>query len=198
VQPDGGIVVSGNANEDVALARYTWAGELDTTFNGTGTITTDFGPSSEAITAVYVQPDGRLLAYGRHIGASGYTYALARYLPDGRLDESFGEHGLLISTIGAARAVAIQPDGRIVIAGPTDFSDCAHAQTRDIIMGRYNPDGSVDTTFASRGQMRIDFQDGQDDPRYLMIAPRSQKLLLFAISARASKTFLVEARYLSK
>src|SRR5262245_51255584 len=96
-------------------------GALDVSFAGDGMIKTIVGPippvpeiDSEA-TAVVVQPDGKIVAAGKDVSPA---YALARFNADGSPDLSFGTNGEVSDTIGAlARAMALQPDGKIVLAG---------------------------------------------------------------------------------
>jgi uncharacterized delta-60 repeat protein len=84
--------------------------------------------------------------------------ALAHFTANGQLDTTFGAGGVLTTAIGsndAANAVAVQPDGRIVIAGLTTLAD------KDYLVARYNPNGTLDGTFgAGSGYTTIDFGDG--------------------------------------
>src|SRR5687768_10680834 len=96
------------------------AGDLDFSFSGDGKLTTDFGAGTiETVYDVAVQPDGKVVV----VGESGDNWAVARYNVDGSLDTSFGPigSGKVVETPAGsgygARAVAIQPDGKIVLAG---------------------------------------------------------------------------------
>ena len=105
---------------------------------------------------VAIQPDGKIVVTGGVIdGGSNRYFAALRYLPDGSLDGSFGSGGLVAVDLGAfedARAVAIQRDGRIVVAGETD---CETA--RCFAAMRLNPDGSPDGSFGAAGIVRVPF-----------------------------------------
>src|SRR5215208_4034560 len=105
---------------------------------------------------VVIQPDGRIVVTGSVIdGRSNRYFAALRYLPDGSLDGSFGSGGLVVADLGAfedARAVALQRDGKIVVAGETD---CETA--RCFAAMRLNPDGSPDPTFGAGGVVRVPF-----------------------------------------
>ena len=90
-------------------------GDLDASFSGDGKQTTDFG-GSDAATAVAVQADGKIVV----AGSSGGNFALARYGADGTPDPSFSGDGLVTTDLGgtdAGQGVAIQADGKIVVAG---------------------------------------------------------------------------------
>ena len=134
VQPDGRIVVAGGttlSRYDFALARLDPDGNLDPGFGHGGMVTTDFNGGFDAIRALVLQPDGRVVAAGyggpAHRLPNDNHFALARYEPNGALDRSFGKSGRAMAVIDDpiysdfARALALQPDGRLVAAGYIDF-----------------------------------------------------------------------------
>jgi uncharacterized delta-60 repeat protein len=124
LQQDGKIVAAGDAfsvasgHTEFALARYLPNGTLDTTFSGDGRVTTDFGGSS-TVFAVTLQPDAKIVAAGFAFS----VFALARYVPNGELDATFSDDGLVTTSFGAddssrIRGLVIQPnDGRLVAVG---------------------------------------------------------------------------------
>ena len=122
VQPDGRIVVAGYGNDDIdfVVTRLNSDASFDTTFGAGGTSTIDFGLVEGAFAAV-LQPDGKIVVAGiAQPSGSDTDFAAARLLPAGRLDTTFSSDGMTTLTSGAlesAYAVALQPDGRIVLAG---------------------------------------------------------------------------------
>lgn len=109
LQPDGKIVVGGYVdlgtpteyNSDFWLARFNRNGTLDTSFGTGGFVTTDlFSGSAESLSAITVQPDGRILAAGgvRRTGEDTH-FVVVRYLPDGRLDPAFGVGGKTVTPV---------------------------------------------------------------------------------------------------
>jgi uncharacterized delta-60 repeat protein len=124
VQEDGKIVVAGTTGDSptsghrFVVLRYLPDGNLDPGFGpGGGIVETDFGADAEAY-AVDIQPDGKIVAAGE----AGETLALARYLPDGTLDLTFGDNGLVMTPLPPgnsveAREMVLQPDGKILVAG---------------------------------------------------------------------------------
>ena len=142
IQADGRIVVAGSG---FFLARLMADGSRDTSFGSGGAVT----PLLPGIAyAMALQEDGRIVlaGYTEHGPGSGGFIALARYNTDGSFDASFGSGGVVLTDIqNQARAVAVQPDGRILVAG---FS----FQTV-----RFNADGTIDTTFGSEGQISVPF-----------------------------------------
>jgi uncharacterized delta-60 repeat protein len=121
-------------------------------------VTTDFGGSgtSEYAFETAIQSDGKIVA----VGSSNGDIALARYLPNGALDTSFGSVGKRTTNLGTATdlgsAVAIQADGRIVVAGQTG---------NDMAVLRYTADGNLDSDFGTNGVVTIDFA-GEFDVAY--------------------------------
>lgn len=148
VQPDGKILAGGETAvgsvEEFALARYNLDGSLDASFGSGGKVTTAIGAGSLA-NALVLQPNGKIIA----AGGSSEDFAVARYNPDGSLDTSFGTGGKVTTPIptaygGEAYAAALQTDGKIVVGGSS-------GDNRDFVIARYNPNGSLDTSFGTGG-----------------------------------------------
>jgi uncharacterized delta-60 repeat protein len=176
LQPsDGKIVVAGDvwvtaADRDFGMARYNTDGSPDTAFDGdasmpgfpgNGKVTTSFSSASDSTRGVAIQGDGKIVAVG--FAGDPSEFALARYNPlDGTLDPSFDGDGgsgngkittLLTSgtVYAAAQDIAIQPDGKLVVAGAAD-SDPGAGFNADFGVARYNAgDGTLDTSFACDG-----------------------------------------------
>lgn len=132
LQQDGKIVVAGftvlsGLNNDFALVRYNTNGSLDTTFDGDGLVTTDFGLLlADVANGIAIQSDGKIVAAGIALNVTNNDFALARYNADGSLDSSFGGDGRVLTEFtplgllpDEVNGVAIQPDGKIVAAGWT-------------------------------------------------------------------------------
>jgi uncharacterized delta-60 repeat protein len=167
MQADGKIVVAGlsyqNGIDKFAVARYTAAGALDTSFGTEGEILTPFPganyPGSQA-NAVAVQSDGKIVVAGyaeQPNGPSGGNdIALARYTTTGQLDTSFGNGGLVVTavsgyTFSQANALAIQSDGKIVVAGAVE--DPRLLPLPQLAVVRYTATGALDGSFGSGGQV---------------------------------------------
>ena len=102
LEPRGGIVLAGRSGSDLALARYRTDGSLDPAFGEGGRLVSDLRGRDGVAAAV--QLDGKIVV----AGSSGPHLALARYLPDGSLDPSFGEGGEVASNLGPrAEAIAL-------------------------------------------------------------------------------------------
>ena len=126
IQADGKIVAArrdaGSNGERFAIVRYNVDGHLDGTFGHDGRVRTSFAARRCVVAdAVAIQPDGKIVAAGIQ-GCRG-SFALARYLPNGKLDPSFGGDGKVVTRFRSGKrysesfSVVIQPDGRIVAGG---------------------------------------------------------------------------------
>lgn len=181
VQPDGRIVAAGVSNGagtyDFALTRYQADGSVDPTFGRDGKVTTDFASSFDWAYALALQPDGRIVVGGVTDASGSHDFGLARYLPDGSLDTTFGEGGRVIANLHPLSAdtvygLAVQPDGKI-LAGGTTFPDALVLRPNaDFIVARYLPDGSPDAAFGIGGTMTTDFgNESWDDAKALALQP---------------------------
>ena len=187
LQPDGKLVVAGVAGEnigtyDYALARYNPDGALDQTFGVGGKVVTALGPITDIAYALTLQADGKIIAAGVSFTSTGNgtrRFALARYNPDGSLDASFDSDGLVTLGLGTRSmdtiyAVALQPDGRIVVAGSASMAYELNGVTfgqNDFALARLNPDGSRDTSFGREGIVITDFSGGSDIAYALVLQP---------------------------
>ena len=158
LQPDGKIIVAGYADTsldlDFAVMRYNADGTLDTSFGGDGKVTTDI-KGDDIGNAVAIQADGKIVVAGSSgVAETGVpeTITVVRYKPDGTLDTSFNSNGRVrtsVSATSAANAIAIQPDGRIVVAGVSVDG----LGRREFAVVRYRSDGSLDSSFDSDGRV---------------------------------------------
>lgn len=185
IQSDGKILVGGgrndcgitNCNEDFALARYNVNGTLDTTFDGNGLLTTDFGADlAEQVNALQILPDGndfKILAIGEAHDSGVFPTAdngivAARYHSDGSLDNTFDGDGEMRSTAfstfvsspaGGSHAT-VQTDGKIVV-----ISD----QVAEMV--RFHTDGSEDTAYVTDDGLKLMTPAGLIAPRRVDALP---------------------------
>ena len=157
IQPDGKIVVAGEAGDGFAMARYNPDGSLDSLFDGDGMLTTAFDGTTAAARGLAIEVDGKIVAVGQTAGsgAADTNFALARYNVDGSPDLTFEGDGKVITDLGlldGANAVVIQPDGRIVAAGAA-----RSATSGFFAVARYLITGTLDESFGTGGKMLTDF-----------------------------------------
>jgi uncharacterized delta-60 repeat protein len=164
LQPNGFVVAAGRTGDgSFALARYRRDGTLDTSFDGDGRVTTDFG-NFEVGEDVVLQPDGKIVVVGTSIvdDLPGGLWALARYSTDGSLDATFGSGGKVLTDFGGpsnVRAVALMADGRIVVAGDAS----ADGSSYDVAVARYLAGGGLDPTFDEDGRVVVDLGAGNSE-----------------------------------
>jgi uncharacterized delta-60 repeat protein len=142
------------------------SGDLDTTFDGDGLVTTfvkpgDPGRYGRALD-VAIQTDGKVIAAGDSYLPSATTsdFAVIRYNPNGSLDTAFSGDGRQFTDFGgkdSAVAVAVQSNGKIVVAGNKCINDLC-----DVALARYNPGGALDPTFSGNGKQTTDFGTGHN------------------------------------
>jgi uncharacterized delta-60 repeat protein len=165
IQPDGKIVVAGGTTGtgDAAVYRLKADGSLDGSFDGDGTVAID-GGGSETATAVALQADGKIVV----VGATDVNddAVVSRLNPNGSPDKTFDGDGRVAIDGGAvesASAVAIQADGKIVVAGSTTVRANATVY-------RLNPNGSPDATFDGDGARVLNAR-GEDHAEAVAIQP---------------------------
>jgi uncharacterized delta-60 repeat protein len=149
------------AGRELAFAA---AGDLDSTFGNGGKVKTDIQRSTDLANAVAVQSDGKLVVVGQTYQNNDFStedFVVTRYNTNGTLDNTFGSRGKVRTDFpglaAVASAVVIQPDGKIVVAGGA-FPLFTFAGNFELV--RYNPNGSLDTTFGNGGIVTTNFPQG--------------------------------------
>ena len=158
IQSDGKIVAAGAAirggDWDMVLTRWTSTGQPDTSFEGDGVAFTGYGANQDLWQAVSILPSGQILVAGYTQSSTTADYVLARYNSDGTLDATFDgdsgtSNGRVVTSIGVvdgAAAMAVQPDGKIILAGDCDSS---------IGLIRFTSAGLIDTSFGTNGKIIV-------------------------------------------
>ncbi|HRI22750.1 MAG TPA: T9SS type A sorting domain-containing protein, partial [Panacibacter sp.] len=141
----------------VGLARYKTDGSLDSSFGINGLVITSSIASKVYTTDMVLQNDGKILVTGyKHNDENdNSTLFIVRYLPDGSLDESFSEDGIVLSVFATGiepPSIAWQPDGKILIAADNPFAD-------RFTIARYLSDGNLDPAFGTAGITIFNFPD---------------------------------------
>jgi uncharacterized delta-60 repeat protein len=178
VQADGRVVAAGFTHtddsilQDVALVRYDASGVLDQSFGDGGRVRTDFGGRFDEGLAVAVQADGRIVVAGSSSDGTGADMAVARYTRDGTLDVSFDGDGMALVDFGGeavARAVAVQRDGKVVLAGWAVQFSGAGCCAADFALARLTTAGALDDSFGGDGRVTTDFVGDRDEVRDLAV-----------------------------
>ncbi|UJA21240.1 hypothetical protein HJD18_14140 [Thermoleophilia bacterium SCSIO 60948] len=146
--PDGQVLLAGICDSELGVVRFDEDGELDRTFAQEGVASAPINGQSTAKDMV-VGPDGKITIAGetRNAVTDTYSVAMARFLPNGELDNSFNDNGHLYTTYGEdtyARGygVDLQSDGKAIVVGEVGQS---------WILSRFTVDGQIDTSFGVNG-----------------------------------------------
>lgn len=153
------VAVRSYSGEDVALtlARFTAEGTLDTSFGaGTGMVKTPVGTYTDPVIGLALDGAGRVLIAGATRRGAREVLAVARYSADGVADATFGTAGIVTTAIGtrnsAARAIAVDRTGRVVVAGFSEIPGVRAGNDPDAItLVRYSDAGRLDATFGGGG-----------------------------------------------
>ncbi len=170
IQPDGKIVVVGytfnGETFDVLLLRCNNNGTLDNTFGTGGVVQYDYANQGDFGYAVAIQPDGKIVVVGSTYDISFFdqNVLVLRFNSNGTIDNTFGTNGVATyngdNFEDTAYAVAIQQDGKIVIVGSTISISGGHDD--EVLVLRYNTDGTLDNTFGTGGVVKYDYANDAD------------------------------------
>lgn len=166
------------------LTAYAAPGDLDPTFGGAGVVSQDMGGGGDEAWVIAAQTDGKVIVAGGNYSNTGGNFpdgdlVLARYNLDGTLDTSFGTNGIVTTDVNNAhhydivRAIALQPDGRIDVAGFTAVvpNGTWNLEDDDVVVARYNSNGTLDNTFGTSGIVVTHVGDSLDRARAVNILP---------------------------
>ena len=197
IQSDGKVVVAGYGAQllsDFVVIRYTADGSLDPSFGGTGIVATSLSSSQDNATDVAVQEDGKLVVVGSTLVSTTNDIAVVRYNPDGALDTTFGGDGIVTTGLGRSsseigNAVQVQADGKILVAGWT-----AASNDSDFVVVRYNPTGTLDTSFSGDGIARASVSQA-DTGTDVAIDPNGKVVVVGTITDPVSGIDFAAVRY---
>ncbi len=196
IQPDGKMIVAGHSfngvNYDFALMRCNSDGTIDNTFSEDGKQTTDLG-SDDYGNSIAIQLDGKIVLAGYSNNGSNLDIVLVRYDSDGTLDNTLGGNGIIATALGTGddvgNSVAIQPDGKIIVAGTSH-----NGQNVDFAVMRFNIDGTLDNTFSEDGKQTTAVGSGYD-AGYSVALQQDGKIVLAGQSHNGLNTDFAIARY---
>ena len=204
-----GFVSNTDGTSDFALARYNANGSLDTTFDFDGKTTTRIaGKTTSQISAAAIDANGNTIVAG-HAWANeswGDDLAIARYLPNGALDTTFGTNGIVLTDLAdgeiQAKAVAIQGDGKIVVAGYKQSGETG--ETFEFVVARYNVNGSPDDGTTNDMTPSDSFGNGGlvvtpilaiAQARSVLVQPDGKIVVTGYAKDAASRSYVALARY---
>jgi uncharacterized delta-60 repeat protein len=167
--PSGQLAIAavsydGNTN-NFTLMLVSKSGKLDSLTS------TDFAGDDSYAEAMALTADGKIVIVGSIYAGGTYDCGVARYNADGTIDSNFGNGGkasfdLASGDADYANAVAIQPDGKIVVGGSVSLSPLSN-----FMIMRLNPNGSLDNNFGTGGKTVSAYQDAGTEIYDLVIQP---------------------------
>src|SRR5882672_7902324 len=184
----------------IAAKRYTAGGQLDASFSG-GAVATKIDPSEFEYALAVALQSGKIIAAGHSALAGQGVIALVRYNADGSLDTAFGSNGIVRTAIGSdgaeAVAVAVQADGKIVVAGTILASNFSG---KGIVLLRYLPGGTLDPAFGGTGIVIKTIGTGSDTAAAALALqpgpqPVDERIVVAGHAFTGTKTDIVLLRY---
>jgi uncharacterized delta-60 repeat protein len=190
LQSDGKIIVAGTSNGDFCVARYNTNGNLDNTFDADGKVKTAVTIGDDIATSVAIQNDGKIILAGfSNIG--GNVHALVRYNTNGSVDATFNTNGIVLtSNVCLINDIKIQIDGKIVAIGPF-----AVGPSMDIVVSRYNTNGTLDATFNTNGIVTTDMGFSKDEFAYATNIQSDGKIVVVGHGYNPSNNNFILVRY---
>lgn len=203
-QNDGKIVLGGfsiitGGRYQMAAARITADGTLDSSFGIGGKVAFNFGIDHDIATTLGIQSDGKIVLGGHTYITSNprlaYDFAVVRLNTDGSFDNTYGNNGVtttqIVDEANYANGLVIQADDKVVLAGRT-----VKLFDYDFAMIRFNTDGTLDNTFGNGGKVSTD-NDGKEDHGYAIALQPDNKIILagHSYSAGGNDSEIVVARY---
>ena len=204
IQKDGKLVAAGGSTKgfygddsgsdgNFVLVRYGANGSLDRSFGSGGIAKTPSGPAAighEPIgwaTDLVIQPDGKLVAAGTTAGATCGGFLVVRFQANGTLDRSFGSGGRIASDNAVHGALAVQPDGKLLLVSLDE--GCVINAPGVFKLSRYKPNGTLDRSFGRGGTVTTPIELGP-----LVVQPDG-KILAGGSSWNGSRYVFALVRY---
>lgn len=153
------------------------SGVLDNSFGTGGFVITDVQGNFDGGTSIALQADQKILVAGWSDNGSDTDFAIIRYLPDGILDNTFGNMGIVTTDFAGntdvGQSIVLQSDGKFIVAGYT-----FNGGNWDFAISRYNPNGSLDNTFNMDGKTTIPIITNENDFAYAICIQNDEKILV--------------------
>jgi len=196
IQPDGRILLGGYCvvagSNNFCMARLLDNGTLDTSFGTGGRVTTAIGPNNnDRASAMTLLPDGRIVLAGTCHNGNDFDICVARYLSNGSLDTQFNSTGKRVlpgdgTKNEYGRAVAVQNDSKIVIAGYR-----SETAEDNFLVIRLLADGSFDTSFNTSGSRSVNVIAGVNDQASAVAVAVDRSIVVAGTCTQATQRFCV-------
>jgi len=188
VQADSKIIAVGGATSSTIVNRFLENGVLDSTFGSNGFV---YASRYFAFLTCKIQPDKKIVMAGYNNQLTAKRFCLQRYMPDGAIDESFGNKGTVITDYGDDALIhdmALQPDGKIVVTGQTSVDDASYPLS--FATARYNADGSLDSDFGIDGKVTTSLENKDCIAKSVLIL-KDNKILIGGSHSELKSDFIM-------
>ncbi|KGO90874.1 T9SS type A sorting domain-containing protein [Flavobacterium subsaxonicum] len=199
---DGKIKIAGIVGVNFALLQYNANGSLDTSFSGDGSVLTPLTANEQfyQTNSVAIQPDGKYLLVINPVSLSPSSdFLIRRYNADGTMDTSFGTGGTVLTTFGTglneAKAAAVLPNGKIVVAGQAQSLDLSHV---DFAVAQYDSNGMADVLLDADGKVTTAFEKGNDFLSHIVVLPNDELIAVGTTEHKERNTSFYKDIVLSK
>jgi len=171
-----------------SVCTYGQAGSLDSTFGVNGK--SEYQINGSDMDKAIVQQNGKFIIAGQITSNNTLKMSFARFNADGLIDSTFGDNGIVSFLVGDGEnlvtSLAIQDSNKIVFGG-----NCIINQNYVAVLGRLNPDGSLDSTFADDG-IKLSMSVGVND---IAIRPNDGKIIVLTNEIEGSNYITAFERY---
>lgn len=186
---DGSMVMAGyvsndNNEEEIIIAKFDPSGSFQPTFGVGGLLTIDFGEEVERVRNIGLLTDGSILIAGHSYGSEGGKILLAKMMPDGELDPTFGTNGTLKLAIGMDEVyvydLEVLSNGQFYLSGSAGYGI-----EQDALVLRFNSNGSLDNAFGTGGIFLLESHPGYDDASAFKVTEDGDLILCGSLQLEA-------------
>ena len=201
VREDGKILVAGRTEQtdfNIVFASYTDAGMVDSTFGDFGKVVIDFGFGNDRAVDIAVEDQNIFVGANVTANDSLLHFAVLKTDLNGNPDPFFGEDGIIVSETGTGSSfltdMQIMDDGRILLLGYCEKEDSGNGDDLDILMVRYDNDGTLDESFGTGGVRQASCMDLQDKP-YSVTIQSGNRIVVCGSGMTVSDSYITLLRF---
>ena len=207
INSKGRILVTGyssnGSDNDMVIWEYNSDGTLNSSFGTGGVVVSDNaagGGGNDMGKSITTDSQRSILVTGASFNGSDFDMVLWRFNPDGTPDSTFGNNGIVVVNNAAGgngddygSSVIIDSQGRILVAGAS-----FNGSDLDMVLWRFNPDGTLDGTFGNNGVVIEDGATGANsqDLGYSISTDSQGRILVTGVSSNGTDQYMVIWRYL--
>lgn len=167
----GGFVYAGNGTQ-MAAVKYRANGNIDTAFGTNGVVAFNLSESTDFVSGVGIQADGKILLAGHAYAGTNplrYDITIVRLNSNGSFDNSYGTNGVARAKVvqngeNYTSKLGMQPDGKPVVAGTT-----VEGNSWNACLVRFNTDGTLDSSFGTNGKISLDINNEDQEGRAIAL-----------------------------